>query len=63
MVAAASRLEPLSQPAPSIFRAILSEEESWDTMKIEAAVMIPRDVNYHEDRSSGFYAKKSYELT
>ena len=33
-------------------------------MKTEAAVMMPRrDVNYHEDRSSGFYAKKRCELS
>jgi len=41
-VAGASRLKPLSQTAVSIFKAILSEEESWDIMKIEATVMIPR---------------------
>ena len=33
-------------------------------MKIEAAVMMPRqDVNYHEDRSSGYDAKKRCELS
>ena len=58
MVVGASRLKPLSQPSASIFRGILSEEESWDTMKIKATVMIPRDVNYHEDSSSGYDAKK-----
>jgi hypothetical protein len=37
---------------------ILSEEESWDTIKIKATVTIPRDVNYHEDSSSSYDAKK-----
>jgi len=33
-------------------------------MKTEAAVMMPRtDVNCHEDRSSGFDAKKRCELS
>jgi hypothetical protein len=46
-----SRLKPLSQPAASIFRVISSGKESWDTMKTEATIMMPRrDVNYHERR-------------
>ena len=33
-------------------------------MKKEAAVMMPkRDVNYHEDRSSGYDAKDRCELS
>jgi hypothetical protein len=33
-------------------------------MKTEAAVMMPRrDVNYHEDSSSGYDAKKRCELS
>jgi len=63
MVGGASRLKPLSQPAASIFRAIVSEEESWDTMKIEATVMIQRDVNSHEDKSNGYDAKERCELS
>jgi hypothetical protein len=32
-------------------------------MKTEAAVMMPkRDVNYHEDRSSSYNAKKRCEI-
>jgi len=42
MAVRVSTLKPLSQPAASIIRAILSEEESRDTMKIEATAMIPR---------------------
>jgi len=63
MVGGASRLKCLSQPAASIFRAILSEEESWDTMKTEATVMIQRDVNYQEDRISDFDDKKRCKLS
>jgi hypothetical protein len=32
-------------------------------MKTEAAVMMPRNVKYHEDRSSGYDAKKKCELS
>jgi hypothetical protein len=31
-------------------------------MKIEATVMIPIDVNYHEDRSSSYDAKERCEI-
>ena len=38
-------------------------KEMWTTMKTEAAVLMPRqDVNYREDRSSGFDARTRYEL-
>jgi hypothetical protein len=63
MVVGALRLKLLNQPSASIFMEILTEEESWDTMKIEATVMIPRDVNYHEDRSSSYDAKKRCQLS
>ena len=63
MVVGASRLKPLSQPSASIFRGILSDEESWGAMKIEATVMIPIDVKYHEDISSGYDAKERCELS